>query len=164
MCYLPWSTFSWSGTIIPGQGWTWGVGNWRGSQWECWGQHRRGRMGWSDSWRHWRLRIRCLKVVFVLFILEPWLGPELGPSWPPLRALAQPDDSESWSQGKPGQSHGFQAKPGWNITIPGLWICRLIRLCIHRPSRPHFFRPSSYMFIGQASYMFPGRAGYVLVI
>jgi hypothetical protein len=31
-------------------------------------------------------------------------------------ALAQPAGFESLSRQKPGQSRGFQAKPGWNIT------------------------------------------------
>ena len=37
-----------------------------------------------------------------------------------LMALAWPEDSESWSCGKPGQSHSLQAKPGQNITT---WNC-----------------------------------------
>jgi hypothetical protein len=33
-----------------------------------------------------------------------------------LTALAWPEDCESLSRRKPGQSRGFQAKPGRNIT------------------------------------------------
>ena len=42
-------------------------------------------------------------------------------------ALAWPENFESWSHGKPGQSHGFQAKPGWNITTGAIeiWAVRL---------------------------------------
>jgi len=39
---------------------------------------------------------------------------------PSLTALAWPADFESLSRRKPGQSRGFQAKPGWNITTPPL--------------------------------------------
>jgi hypothetical protein len=37
-----------------------------------------------------------------------------------MMALAQPVDSESQSHQKPGQSRGFQAKPGWHITNENL--------------------------------------------
>ena len=52
----------------------------------------------------------------VALILELRPGPELSRSQSSLMALAWPENPESQSCGKPGQSHGFQAKPGQNIT------------------------------------------------
>jgi len=57
-----------------------------------------------------------ISIIFVFFILEPQLGPELSWSQLSLTALAQPEDFESQSHEQPGQSRSFQAKPGWNIT------------------------------------------------
>src|SRR5882757_2989342 len=47
----------------------------------------------------------------------PRLRPKPSQSQPSLTALARPADFESRSRRKPGQSRGFQAKPGRNITI-----------------------------------------------
>ena len=47
---------------------------------------------------------------------RPWLRLSQAKAKLSLTALAQPVDFESLSCRKPGQSHSFQAKPGWNIT------------------------------------------------
>ncbi|KAG2348627.1 hypothetical protein BDR05DRAFT_944701 [Suillus weaverae] len=49
-------------------------------------------------------------------VLGPWLRPELSQSQPSLAALAWPGIFASPSHLKPGQSRGFRAKPGRNIT------------------------------------------------
>ena len=56
---------------------------------------------------------------------RPRLEPEPGQGQPPLTALAWPDISESPSRQKPGQSRGFEAKPGRNrVTTVGHSISR----------------------------------------
>ena len=49
-----------------------------------------------------------ISIIFILFMLELPLGPELSQSQPSLMALAWPEDFESWSHEKLGKSHGFQ--------------------------------------------------------
>jgi hypothetical protein len=55
-------------------------------------------------------------VYFAFCILGLWLRPEPSQSQLSLAALAWPRDSASQSRPKPGQSRGFQAKLGRNIT------------------------------------------------
>jgi hypothetical protein len=54
-------------------------------------------------------------------ILTPQAAAQARPSQsqPSLTALAWPGDFKSQSHLKPGQSRGFQAKPGRNNTNPG---------------------------------------------
>ena len=47
----------------------------------------------------------------------PGLGPKPSQRQPSSTALARPADFKSLSRRKPGQSRGFQAKPGRNITV-----------------------------------------------
>ncbi|KAG2342750.1 hypothetical protein BDR05DRAFT_948793 [Suillus weaverae] len=53
-------------------------------------------------------------------VLGPWLRPELSQSQLSLAALARPGIFASPSCLKPGQSRGFRAKPGQNITTPNM--------------------------------------------
>src|ERR1700683_880209 len=52
----------------------------------------------------------------VFYHHRPRLRPKPSQSQPCLTALAWPADLKSLSRQKPGQSRGFQAKPGRNIT------------------------------------------------
>ncbi|KIM77912.1 hypothetical protein PILCRDRAFT_605938 [Piloderma croceum F 1598] len=56
------------------------------------------------------------RVSINIYRLGPWLRPKPSQSQPSLTALARPPDFESPSRQKPGQSRGFQAKPGRHIT------------------------------------------------
>ena len=62
------------------------------------------------------LAVGPCKYAFAFYPHGPRLGPKPSQSQPSLTALAQPASFESPSRQKPGQSHGFQAKPGQNIT------------------------------------------------
>jgi len=52
----------------------------------------------------------------VILAPRPRLRPSQAKAEPSMTALARPVDSESQSRWKPGQSRGFQAKPGRHIT------------------------------------------------
>jgi hypothetical protein len=52
----------------------------------------------------------------MILLLKPWLRPKPGCGLELEMALALACVFQSQSHSKPGQSHGFQAKPGWHIT------------------------------------------------
>ncbi len=133
MCDLAWPTVLRICTIIDirSRGNQWpragGCRNWRGLGrpwvwcWQCF-------VGWAvDQGRRWWQWDNVL--VWVAYqlpmywqhnsyfhIQKPWPRPSQAGAKPWLMALAWPGVLESQSCLRPGQSWGFQAKPGWNIT------------------------------------------------
>src|SRR5882762_2731589 len=57
----------------------------------------------------------------VILTPRPRLRPSQAKAEPSMTALARPVDSESQSRRKPGQSRGFQAKPGRHITTCSMY-------------------------------------------
>jgi hypothetical protein len=65
----------------------------------------------------------------MVLLLKPWLRPKPGHGLELETALALACVFQSQSCSKLGQSHGFQAKPGWHIT--NFHLCFWLHMCTH---------------------------------